>query len=199
MKRQMKKLLSVTSIVLLSSTSLALGQEVSSTESGTALASVGDVEITGVDIAIVAERTFAQLSQIRDEQRSEFLVQTAVDMNLMALAAAELGLANSALFQRRLAFERARLLQEAYVQQIATEFASAENVQKVYDDYVADFVPTEQRRFSHILVRTEDDARRTLRRIEQGEDFGAVGAEVSLDPTAKTSLDIGFVARKSVV
>lgn len=53
----------------------------------------------------------------------------------------------------------------------------------------------------HILLETEEEARRVLRRLDEGEDFEEVAVEVSVDPSAQTNsgnLDCnppgGFVA-----
>lgn len=166
---------------------------------GTVIASVGGVDITGVDIAIITEKTFDQLAQLTEDQRSEYLVQTAIDMNLMALAARDLGLEKSPLFERRVAFEEARLLQEAYLQHIAAEAVTADSVQAAYEEYTAKFVPEKQRRFSHILFGSEDDAKAALERVKLGENFDTVGREVSIDPAGKQSLDLGFLTDGEMV
>lgn len=187
-------------IVLLGVASAAHGQPLEiEGGNGTVIANVGNVDITGVDIAIIAEKTFEQLSQLTEEQRSQYLVQTAVDMNLMALAAKDMDLEETPLFKRRLAFEEARLLQEAFVQHVAGEASKEESVQAAYDAYVASFQPIEQRRLSHILLRSQQDAERALERIEHGESFDAVGRELSIDPAGINSLDLGFVSLGEMV
>jgi peptidyl-prolyl cis-trans isomerase D len=83
-----------------------------------------------------------------------------------------------------------------------------EEIQAYYDDNRASFSTEEQVRARHILVRTEErsaeeaqamleDARR---RIEAGEDFGAVAREVSEDPGSRENGgDLRFFARGRMV
>ncbi len=80
-----------------------------------------------------------------------------------------------------------------------------EEVRAYYDGHPDEFVQPEQVRARHILVMSNDnrpdaEARRLIaearRRIEGGEDFGAVAAQVSEDPGSKgQGGDLGFFGR----
>ncbi len=70
---------------------------------------------------------------------------------------------------------RVALLAEQLVQDSADPIDDAA-IQEAYDANFA--TPT----VSHILTETEDEAVAALERIEDGEDFGAVASEVSIDP-----------------
>lgn len=165
----------------------------------TVIARVGDVEVTGVDIAIAAEQAFEQLMQLDETQRPEFLLQTVVDMTLMAEAARDRGLDDDALMQRRLAFAEAQLLQRAYVDAVVRDATSEPALRAAYDDYVAGFESVEQRRFSHILTASKEAADKAVVQIAAGEDFAAVAKAVSVDPAAQTNVDLGFLADGEMV
>jgi foldase protein PrsA len=55
---------------------------------------------------------------------------------------------------------------------------SEENLRKYFDEHKADF---SQNCVNHILVRTKPEADAVLARLKNGEDFGAVAKEVSID------------------
>ena len=93
----------------------SLAQDTPSQPQPTVIARVGDIEISGVDIAIAAEQSFEQIMQLDEAQRSAFLLQTVIDMTLMAEAARDEGLDTDPLLHRRVAFAEAQLLQRAYV------------------------------------------------------------------------------------
>ncbi len=58
----------------------------------------------------------------------------------------------------------------------------------------------EQIHARHILVQTNDDALKALKRLEAGEDFAKVAADVSQDPgTAKNGGDLGWFPRGVMV
>jgi peptidyl-prolyl cis-trans isomerase C len=52
-----------------------------------------------------------------------------------------------------------------------------------------------QVRASHILVRTEDEANRILKRIADGEDFVAVAKRFSSCPSRKSGGDLGWFGK----
>lgn len=52
----------------------------------------------------------------------------------------------------------------------------------------------------HILVETEEEAQEVLTRLEEGEDFGEVAADVSIDPSAaENDGDLGEFSRGQMV
>lgn len=173
--------------------------EAVTTEHPTIIARVGDIEITGVDIAVIAEKSLDRLAQMSAEERSSYLMQTAIDLNLMALGAQELGLDENEVFRRRLAFERTRLLQELFIQQVKSQATSDMALQNAYDAYLASFEPVAQRRFSHILAETEEAANAIVARLEAGDDFALVAKEMSADPSAQVSADLGFMAQGEMI
>jgi len=58
----------------------------------------------------------------------------------------------------------------------------------------------EERRVSHVLCKTQEDAEAALKRIQGGEPFEKVAAEVSIDPSAaKNRGDLGWIRQKQMV
>ncbi|MFN8499198.1 MAG: peptidylprolyl isomerase [Anaerolineae bacterium] len=72
---------------------------------------------------------------------------------------------------------------------------------KVRDAVTKDVPQTqEQVHARHILVQTNEDAIKVLKRLEGGEDFAKVAADVSQDPgTAKSGGDLGWFPRGVMV
>ncbi|SMQ68662.1 peptidyl-prolyl cis-trans isomerase C [Devosia lucknowensis] len=168
-------------------------------EQPTVIARVGDVEITGVDIAVIAEKSLDRLAQMSAEERADYLMQTAIDLNLMALAAQDLGLDDNEVFQRRLAFEQTRLLQELFIQHVVSGATDETALQGAYETYVAGYRPVAERSFGHILAETQEAADQILARLEAGEDFETVAREMSADPSAQVSADLGFMAEGEMI
>nr|WP_279341559.1 peptidyl-prolyl cis-trans isomerase [Geothrix sp. SG200] len=58
----------------------------------------------------------------------------------------------------------------------------------------------EERKISHVLCRTEEEAAGAKKRIQAGEAFDAVAAECSIDPSAaKNRGDLGWIRRNQLV
>ena len=58
----------------------------------------------------------------------------------------------------------------------------------------------EERRVSHVLCKTQEEAAAVLKRIQAGEAFEKVAAEVSIDPSAaKNRGELGWIRQKQMV
>jgi len=58
---------------------------------------------------------------------------------------------------------------------------------------------TEQVHCAHILVRTEQEAKTILERLNKGEKFANIAREVSLCPSGKKGGDLGTFTRGKMV
>jgi peptidyl-prolyl cis-trans isomerase C len=58
---------------------------------------------------------------------------------------------------------------------------------------------TTQVRASHILVKSEDEANRILKRLNDGEDFAAVARRFSSCPSGKNGGDLGWFGKGQMV
>jgi hypothetical protein len=72
---------------------------------------------------------------------------------------------------------------------------------KLEEAVVADLKPIEEMVWArHILVATEAEAQQVIARLQKGEDFGKIAAEVSLDTTSgPKGGDLGWIAKGSTV
>ncbi len=62
------------------------------------------------------------------------------------------------------------------------------------------FQRPEMVRASHILVKTEDEAKNILKKLNSGADFGKLAAEYSIDPSAKMNKgDLNFFPKGSML
>ena len=75
-----------------------------------------------------------------------------------------------------------------------------EAARKLYDDTVKSLTPEQEVRARHILVATEDEAKKAYERVKGGEDFAKVAGELSKDPGSKTDGgDLGFFTKDRMV
>lgn len=69
-----------------------------------------------------------------------------------------------------------------------------------YDSHQEEFRQNEEVRASHILVKTEAEAKDVLKKLKGGADFSKLAAELSLDPgSAKNGGDIGYFGRGKMI
>jgi len=73
---------------------------------------------------------------------------------------------------------------------------SDQEVKDYYDSHKEDFVMPASVRLSRIVVKTEADAKKVYERLQKGETFNKVAAEMSIDSkSAKSGGDIGYMKK----
>jgi peptidyl-prolyl cis-trans isomerase C len=165
----------------------------------TVIATVGGESITEADLGFAAEDLAQDLQQMPPDQRRPFLLRVLIDMKVMAQAGRDAGMADTPLFQQRLAYLEDRSLRRAYFADAIAKGVTEEAVRAEYDKFVADFQPEDEIRASHILVATEDEAKAVEAELAGGADFATVAKEKSIDPGAANGGDLGFFSRGMMV
>ena len=164
------------------------------------VARASGIEITEADVAIAAEDPSLSLPQMGEEQRRGIIIGYLIDLKLGARAATEAQLAESEDFERRLGYFRDKLLLDEYLQRRVEAAVTEEAARALYDETLAAVEPEEEVRARHILVPAEEEAQAVVARLEAGEDFAAVAADVSQDPGSRAQGgDLGFFTRERMV
>ena len=77
---------------------------------------------------------------------------------------------------------------------------SDQDIKQYYEKNKDKFAPVTQIRASHILVKTEDEAKKIEDRLKQGEDFAQLAKKYSIDTaTAKNGGDLGYFSKGQMV
>jgi peptidyl-prolyl cis-trans isomerase C len=83
------------------------------------------------------------------------------------------------------------------VNHIATEKVTDAEMKKYYEKNRGDF---KEVRASHILVKTEEEAKEVKKKVDEGGDFAALAKEKSMDPgSARQGGDLGFFTKDRMV
>jgi parvulin-like peptidyl-prolyl isomerase len=95
---------------------------------------------------------------------------------------------------RKLKEYKESLLMETYLQDLRSSDlkVTGEEIDKYYDGHIADYQHPTEVVARHILVPTKEEADKALARVNSGEDFAKVAAEMSTDSvSAKRGGEIG--------
>jgi peptidyl-prolyl cis-trans isomerase C len=169
-------------------------------DKGSVVAKVGSQTITTTDV----ERELAALPDFardyfKGEEGMSRLVDELVKKEILYAEARKKGLDKDPDFVKK--FEEAKKnalisrLLESEVQKKATP-ASEKEIKEFYDGHKADFVMPTAVRLSRIVVKNEADAKKVYERLQKGEDFKKLAAEMSVDTkTAKSGGDIGYLKK----
>lgn len=191
-------------IVLVASCSQKAGeQQPQSQAQGPFVAKVGSSNITQADF----DREFKSLPDYAQQMfegeagREKFLDEI-IKKEILYQEALKKGIDKDPDFGKKLEEFRkltlASLLLEKEI--MSKNKVSDQEAKDYYNKHKEEFTPTTQIKASHILVKTEDEAKKVLARLKKGEKFEEIAKEVSLDKaSAKNGGDIGYFSRGQLV
>jgi peptidyl-prolyl cis-trans isomerase C len=126
------------------------------------------------------------------------LLDRMVDHEALVIMAERQGLDQKKQVQRDIQAATERILEGAYLGQVAAPQVTEQAIQARYNQRYANRSATEEVRARHILVTTEAEARKVLDDLKKGADFATVARVLSKDPDAAKGGDLGFFRREQV-
>ena len=172
-------------------------------QKGPFLAKVGSTTITQADY----DREFQSLPEyaqqlFTDEQGREKFLNEIVNKEMLHQEALKKGLDKTPDFQKKVEeFKKITLVTELFEKDVmAKAKVSDQEVKAYYDEHKEEFAPTTQIKASHILVKTEDEAKRVMERLKKGEKFADIAKAVSIDKgSAINGGDLGYFSKGQMV
>jgi peptidyl-prolyl cis-trans isomerase C len=126
------------------------------------------------------------------------LVDRMVDHEALVIMAKRIGLEQRKDVQRDIQTAVERILEGAYLGDVAAPLVTEQAIQARYTRQYANRPATEEVRARHILVTTEGEARKVLEYLKKGADFATIARVLSKDPDAAKGGDLGFFRREQV-
>jgi parvulin-like peptidyl-prolyl isomerase len=172
-------------------------------QKGPYLAKVGNTTITQADY----DKEFKTLPEyaqqlFSDEQGKQKFLDEIVNKEILYQEALKKGLDKTPDFQKKLEdFKKITLVTQLFEKEIISKAkVSDQDAKDYYDKHKEEFVPTTQIKASHILVKTEDEAKKVLERLKKGEKFADIAKAVSIDAgSAKNGGDLGYFSKGQMV
>ena len=90
-------------------------------------------------------------------------------------------------------------IREVLVRRFLADKVTEDILKKRYADEITKMPPTEELRASHILVKTEDEARAIIKQLDGGADFAKLAKEKSTDASAGNGGDLGYFSDGDMV
>jgi len=166
----------------------------------TVVVKINNQPILERDVQVAMKELSSSFAGMTDAQKREAVINLLIDVKLVAQAAEQKKLDQTDDFKREMAFLRDKALMQAYLDGVGKDALTDAAVQKVYDETIKDMKPEQEVRARHILVETEDEAKKVKARLDKGEDFAKVAKEVSKDPgSAQSGGDLGFFTKDQMV
>jgi peptidyl-prolyl cis-trans isomerase C len=187
----MKKLLASATIFALSALPLAAQDSDAEMEvdADTVLATVNGNDITVGHLVTMRSMLPAQYQELPAQILFDGMLEQLVQQQVLADVAAEdmtetmeLGLEN----------ERRAFLAASFVEGVAMEEITDEELQAEYDATYAAVEPVQEFNASHILVETEEEAQGLIDALAEGADFAELAAESSIGPSGPNGGQLGW-------
>src|ERR1700712_3304659 len=163
------------------------------------LAKVNGAEIRQSDVAIAEEELGPSLAQMDPATKKDNVLAFLIDMKIVAKAAEDKKIADRDDFKTKLAFARNRLLMDNLLAVEGKAATTDENMKKVYEDAAKQITGEQEVHARHILVETEDQAKKIEEDLKKGGDFAEIAKKESKDPGAADGGDLGFFTKDQMV
>jgi peptidyl-prolyl cis-trans isomerase C len=141
-----------------------------------------------------------QIRQMPMELVFPAMLDQLLSIKLLAAAGYAQGLQDSEEVKARVRQAEERAVQEAYLGQRLDSAVTEEALRQRYQRFVEENPPQDEVRASHILVGTEEEAKRIIADIAGGADFAAIAREKSIDPgSGPQGGDLGYFQQGDMV
>jgi peptidyl-prolyl cis-trans isomerase C len=178
---------------------LFAGLPVRAEEANPVLAKVNGAEIRASDVALAEEELGPSLAQMDPATKKENVLSFLIDMKIVSKEAEDKKIADREDFKTRLAFARNRLLMDNLLAVEGKAATTDENMKKVYEDAAKQISGEQEVHARHILVETEDQAKKIEDELKKGADFAELAKKESKDPGASDGGDLGFFTKDQMV
>jgi peptidyl-prolyl cis-trans isomerase C len=155
-------------------------------DSSPVVARANGVDIHESDLAFAEEEIGGNMPQMGPDQKRDYLITYLADVIVMSQAADQKKVGDNPDVQRRLSFDRNRVLMEALLQQAGKAAITDAAMHQVYDDAVKQ-------------MPTEDEAKAIEAELKKGADFATLAKEKSKDPGAADGGDLGYFTKDQMV
>jgi peptidyl-prolyl cis-trans isomerase C len=186
-------------VALLAGASLLASLPLRAEEANPVLAKVNGAEIRASDVALAEEELGPSLAQMDPATKKENVLSFLIDMKIVSKEAEDKKIADRDDFKSRLAFARNRLLMDNLLAVEGKAATTDENMKKVYEEAAKQISGEQEVHARHILVETEDQAKKVEEQLKKGADFAELAKKESKDPGASDGGDLGFFTKDQMV
>ena len=163
------------------------------------VAKVGDHEIHLSDLSEAAQTLPDEVRSMPPQVLYPMLLDQMVDREALVIQAQKEGLAKDPQVQRAIDRATDQVLQNALLSRAIGPTVSDAALHAKYDAEIANKPGEEEVHARHILVETEDQAKKIIDQLNKGADFATLAKANSKDPAAQNGGDLGFFKKADMV
>lgn len=187
------------SIAVLAAAAALGAWTVSAAEPNTPVAKVNGQDITQGELKFAEAEIGSELAGVPAENRRRVLVEYLIEAHLMAQLAEKAQLGTSPDFESRMKYYRMRALRDAFFENKVRDSIGEAQAKSLYEERVKTIPSQPEVRARHILVKTEDEAKKIAKEISGGADFAESAKKYSQDSGGEGGGDLGYFTRGQMV
>lgn len=134
-----------------------------------------------------------------DEKVKSGIVRSMLLSDLLDKKAIEAKVEEDPLYKTALKFATMQVRQKTYLDKLTASSVSPDAIKAKYEEYLKEQASKEEYKASHILVKTEEEAKSIEEKIKAGEKFEDLAAKFSIDDTKTKGGDLGFFQAETMV
>jgi peptidyl-prolyl cis-trans isomerase C len=165
----------------------------------TEVAKVNGHGITEAELTFAEAEIGQELAGVPAESRRRVLTEYLIEAHLMADSAEKAKLGEGASFENRMKYYRLRALRDAYFEKQVRDSVPEAEAKALYEERVKSMPAQEEVRARHILVKTEDEAKKVAQELAGGADFAETAKKYSQDRGGQGGGDLGYFSRGQMV
>ncbi len=163
------------------------------------VAKVDGTPIRYSDLAMADEEMGAALAQLEPQIRFQYLLGMLIDRRVVALEAKEKHVDDDPAVKRRQEYFNEKALRDVYWVQLMQDKVTDEAVRAWYEKNIAEAPAEQEAHARHILLESEEQAKKVAAEIEGGKSFEDAAKEYSRDPGSPDDGDLGFFRKEEMV
>ncbi len=163
------------------------------------VAKVDGTPIRYSDLAMADEEMGAALAQLEPQIRFQYLLGMLIDRRVVALEAKEKHVDDDPAVKRRQEYFNEKALRDVYWVQLMQDKVTDEAVQAWYKKNIAEAPAEQEAHARHILLESEEQAKKVAAEIDGGKSFEDAAKEYSRDPGSPDDGDLGFFRKEEMV
>ncbi len=165
--------------------SVLMGAGVARAQDDKVVASVNGRNIVESDLVLAEAEIGGELGNLPPATKRRVLVEYLVENHLFADAAEAEKLGTGPDFEKRIAYWRQRALRDMYFEKTVKSSIGDAAAKGIYEDKIKEMKREEEVQARHILVGSEDEAKKIAEKVTAGEDFAKLAKENSGDAGSK--------------
>ena len=162
--------------------------------------SVNGKPITDAELKAAETEMSEALGSVPEAQRRDQLIDYLITVDLLADEAKKEKLNTGPEFEQRRAFAEKKMLMDTLMRAEIAKQVTPQAIKAFYEERLKTVKPEQEVRARHILLPTEEEAKKAIAAINGGKKFEDVAKEMSKDPgSAKEGGDLGYFTKDRMV